>query len=168
MREGGVPRGRVARLTLSREVKGPGVGGDSVGNLDGVMTLLLVGRVADLHPGHLRRAADSHLLGGGDLRLPAGWTEPVSRLGPQTSRRSQVGTPQRGRRKGGWFTCASRRSSSPRCSSSCSTAAGCPPGCTAAPAPRPRRLQTRHSHSVTQGGAVGPPAGLSWSNSPAI
>lgn len=41
------------------------------------MTLLLVGRIADLHPGHLRCAADPHLLGGGDLALPAGFTEPA-------------------------------------------------------------------------------------------
>lgn len=45
----------------------------AVADLDGVVTLLLVGRIADLHPGHLRRAADPHLLGGGDLRLPAGF-----------------------------------------------------------------------------------------------
>lgn len=38
------------------------------------MTLLLVGRVADLHPGHLRCAADPHLLGGSDLTLPAGFS----------------------------------------------------------------------------------------------
>lgn len=36
------------------------------------MTFLLVGRIADLHPGHLGCAADSHLLRGGDLTLPGG------------------------------------------------------------------------------------------------
>lgn len=46
-------------------------------------------------------------------------------------------------------TCVSRRSSSPPCSSSWSTAAGCPPECTAAPAQRPTHLRDtdRRGHS---------------------
>lgn len=63
--------GLITDATLSREVEGPGVGLHPVGDLDGVMTLLFVRGVADLHPGHLRRAADPHLLRGGDLALPA-------------------------------------------------------------------------------------------------
>lgn len=59
---------------MSGEVEGSGVGLHTVWDLDGVVTLLLVGRIADLHPGHLCRAADPHLLRGGDLTLPAGFT----------------------------------------------------------------------------------------------
>lgn len=44
----------------------------AVRDLDGVVTLLLVGWIADLHPGHLRCTADPHLLRGGDLTLPGG------------------------------------------------------------------------------------------------
>lgn len=58
--------------TLSRQVKGPDVSLDPVRDLDGVVAFLLVGRIADLHPGHLRCATDPHLLRGGDLTLPAG------------------------------------------------------------------------------------------------
>ena len=58
-------------LTLSGEVEGPGVGLHAVGDLDGVFSFLLIGRIIDLHPRHLRCSSDPHLLRGGDLTLPA-------------------------------------------------------------------------------------------------
>lgn len=61
-------------VSLSREVEGSGVGRHSIWNFDGIMTLLLVGRITDLHPGHLGCAANSHFLRGGNLTLPARFT----------------------------------------------------------------------------------------------
>lgn len=49
-------------FTLSRQIKGSDVSLDAVRDFDGVVTLLLVGWITDLHPGHLCCAADPHLL----------------------------------------------------------------------------------------------------------
>lgn len=65
--------------TLSREVKGPGVGRYTIWDLNGVLTFLLIRGITDLHPGHLRCATDPHLLRGGDLISPVvSHTPPVS------------------------------------------------------------------------------------------
>lgn len=61
------------------------------------MTLLLVGGVADLHPGHLCRAANPHLLRGGDLALPAGFRGAAA----QTTRLKVHRGHERGKRKDG-------------------------------------------------------------------